>query len=276
MVFDRRRHKPVRPQTHDPEYGIALPAAHLKPGGHIIVLSPAFKWLYSSFDKAIGHYRRYTPADARRLTVAELPLQHIFFLDSVGLFASLANWFLLRAPAPSPSQIRVWDRAMVPASVYTDRIFGSLFGRTIVMIWQKASSGRVGAYTCLAGMKFRCSLSRRRANCFARRAVYATWRRLTGIRRVFWPTPASVDRRGSRSARAEAVFDCRWSCLPVIAPRQTWHRLLLACSSQERFRCAGYQALIEGTGQCRSRCRYMRLRKKKKGLVQLSPSTWLH
>src|SRR5688500_4284746 len=31
----------------------------LDPGGHIIVLSPAFQHLFSPFDKAIGHFRRY-------------------------------------------------------------------------------------------------------------------------------------------------------------------------------------------------------------------------
>lgn len=111
--------------------------AHLKSGGRIIVLSPAFNWLYSPFDRAIGHYRRYTRKDAERLTVPPLSLKQIFFLDSVGLFASLANCLLLRASSPSSRQISMWDRIMVPISVLTDRLFSSMFGRTIVMIWEK-------------------------------------------------------------------------------------------------------------------------------------------
>jgi hypothetical protein len=111
--------------------------AHLSPGGRTIVLSPAFNWLYSPFDKAIGHHRRYTTKDAKRLTVPHLVLQRIFFLDSVGLFASLANRILVKASTPSASQIRFWDRVMVPVSTYSDGIFGSAFGRTIVMVWQK-------------------------------------------------------------------------------------------------------------------------------------------
>ena len=111
--------------------------AHLKPGGRIIVLSPAFNWLYSAFDAAIGHYRRYATRDARRLTVTQLALERIVFLDSIGLFASLWNRLFLRAPALSQREILLWDRAIIPVSVYADRLFGSLFGRTIVMIWQK-------------------------------------------------------------------------------------------------------------------------------------------
>jgi hypothetical protein len=111
--------------------------AHLNPGGRIVVLSPAFNWLYSPFDKAIGHHRRYTTKDAKRLTLPQLTLQHIFFLDSVGLFASLANRLLMKASTPSASQIGFWDRVMVPMSTYTDRVFGSAFGKTIIMVWQK-------------------------------------------------------------------------------------------------------------------------------------------
>jgi SAM-dependent methyltransferase len=115
-----------------------IAVAHLKSGGRIIVLAPAFSWLYSPYDRAIGHYRRYTRRDAKRLAVPKLSLRQTFFLDSAGLFSSLANRLLLRASSPSSGQIRVWDRAMVPISIYTDQLLGSLFGRTIVMIWQKA------------------------------------------------------------------------------------------------------------------------------------------
>ena len=115
-------------------------ALHLKPDGRVIVLSPAFNWLYSPFDKAIGHHRRYKKNDVKRLTAPDLVLQRIFFLDSIGLCASLANKLLLKASAPSVSQIRFWDRVMVPISTYSDRVFGTLFGRTIVMIWQKRPS----------------------------------------------------------------------------------------------------------------------------------------
>jgi hypothetical protein len=115
-----------------------MATAHLQPGGRIIVLSPAFNWLYSPFDKALGHHRRYAPKDARRLTIPQLELQQVFFLDSIGLIASLANRLLLRAAAPSARQIRFWDRVMVTLSTHSDRLLGRMFGRSIVMIWQKS------------------------------------------------------------------------------------------------------------------------------------------
>jgi SAM-dependent methyltransferase len=116
---------------------LRLAATHLRSGGHVVVLSPAFNWLYSEFDRAVGHYRRYTRKDAERLTVQSLFLQRVFFLDSIGFFASLTNRLLLRASAPSKNQVRLWDRRLVPISVYTDMAFGSLFGKSMVMVWQK-------------------------------------------------------------------------------------------------------------------------------------------
>jgi hypothetical protein len=112
-------------------------AALLNTGGRIVVLAPAFNWLYSPFDKTIGHVRRYTKFDAIRLTVPSLTLEDTFYLDSVGILASLANRLILRAASPTANQIQLWDRAMVPISVHVDRLLAYHFGRTIVMVWRK-------------------------------------------------------------------------------------------------------------------------------------------
>ena len=112
-------------------------AAHLRSGGNVVVLSPAFGFLYSPFDKAVGHFRRYRKKDIHRLTVPDLQLRKVFYLDSIGFFASLANRLLLKSTMPSPAQIALWDRLMIPISRYADRLFWPLFGKTIVMVWQK-------------------------------------------------------------------------------------------------------------------------------------------
>ena len=112
-------------------------AAHLVPGGHIVALSPAFNFLYSPFDEAIGHYRRYVRKDARRLASQSLTLQATFFLDSAGFFASALNRLILRKSQPSIGDIQIWDKAIVPISLLTDKILGRLFGKSIVMVWQK-------------------------------------------------------------------------------------------------------------------------------------------
>jgi 2-polyprenyl-3-methyl-5-hydroxy-6-metoxy-1,4-benzoquinol methylase len=121
----------------DDEGELRIAAAHLEVGGQVIVLSPAFNWLYSPFDKAVGHYRRYTKSDVNRLTGSQLVLRRAFFLDSVGLFASLGNRLLLKASLPTSSQIHFWDTVLVPMSEYADGLFSAVLGKTIVFIWQR-------------------------------------------------------------------------------------------------------------------------------------------
>jgi len=80
----------VLEHIEDDEGELCVAATHLAPGGHLVMLSPAFNFLYSPFDKAIGHHRRYTPRDAERLTGPSLTLKQIFFWTvSVTLFLPL-------------------------------------------------------------------------------------------------------------------------------------------------------------------------------------------
>jgi hypothetical protein len=59
------------------------------------------------------------------------------YLDSAGLLATLGNKLFLRSPIPSESQIRFWDRFMVPISRFTDCVLGYAIGRSILMVWRK-------------------------------------------------------------------------------------------------------------------------------------------
>jgi SAM-dependent methyltransferase len=127
----------VLEHIEDDEKEMKLASSHLRPGGNIVVLSPAFQSLYSPFDKAVGHYRRYEKSDVPRLTVNGLALVDVFFLDSIGFLASLTNRMFLKSAMPSPGQIALWDGAMVPISKFTDFLFRALFGRSVVMIWRK-------------------------------------------------------------------------------------------------------------------------------------------
>jgi hypothetical protein len=116
---------------------IAIAAAHLMAGGRLIVLSPAFSWLYSPFDKSLGHHRRYSKKDVKRLTAPGLDLERVFFLDSLGMLLSMANRVILRYTSPTRGQIRLWDRNIIPISKHMDRIFSTIGGRSIVIVWKK-------------------------------------------------------------------------------------------------------------------------------------------
>ncbi|HEX2533100.1 MAG TPA: class I SAM-dependent methyltransferase [Chitinophagaceae bacterium] len=113
-------------------------AGRLLPGGHLIVLSPAYQGLYNAFDKAIGHHRRYSRQTLR--AAAALPglrEQSLFYLESMGVLLLLVNKALMRKSYPSRAQVRFWDRVVVPLSRIIDPLLGYSFGKTIVGVWQK-------------------------------------------------------------------------------------------------------------------------------------------
>ena len=138
--FDTILYMDVLEHIEDDRAELARAAGRLKPGGHMIVLSPAHQWLFTPFDRAIGHYRRYTRASLRAVGPPGLDLVRLIYLDSVGLLASLGNRLVLRSSMPSPGQIRLWDRAMVPLSRLFDPILGHRAGKSILAIWRKPAS----------------------------------------------------------------------------------------------------------------------------------------
>lgn len=114
---------------------------HVRPGGTIVVLSPAHQYLFTPFDKAIGHFRRYNRRSLKAVTPSAVDIETIHYLDSVGFAASLANRLLLRQSMPTVGQIKTWDRLMVPCSRVVDKILFHCFGKTIVGVWRKPTTG---------------------------------------------------------------------------------------------------------------------------------------
>jgi hypothetical protein len=120
-------------------------AGRVADGGCLIVLAPAHQFLFSPFDAAIGHHRRYTAATLQALTPLECRFEFCRMLDSAGFFASLANRLLLRSANPTQAQVQVWDRALVPISWRLDRHLRYRFGKSILALWRRMPSAvRVG------------------------------------------------------------------------------------------------------------------------------------
>lgn len=116
---------------------MARAAARLQPGGALIVLSPAHPFLFTPFDTAIGHYRRYTRRSLRAAMPPGLTEVSLTYLDSVGMFASLGNRLLLGQSMPTAQQIGVWDRYLVPPSRLTDRLTCGHLGKSVLGVWRR-------------------------------------------------------------------------------------------------------------------------------------------
>jgi len=111
--------------------------ARLRMGGRVVALCPAWQFLFTPFDSAIGHYRRHTKSSLRRSAGPGLIERKAFYLDSVGMLASLANKLALRQSMPTPAQVQLWDKWLVPASRLLDPLVGRWLGKSVVLVWEK-------------------------------------------------------------------------------------------------------------------------------------------
>lgn len=116
---------------------LAMAYERLNPSGCVVVLAPAYPFLYSPFDKQVGHFRRYTRHSLCNLAPEGSHVKEAFYLDSVGCAASLANRMALRQSLPTLKQIRFWDRVLVPISRICDPLLCYGVGKTVVAIFQK-------------------------------------------------------------------------------------------------------------------------------------------
>ena len=135
--FDSIIYIDVLEHIEDDKTEMARAAARLSPGGHLIVLAPAHAFLYTPFDAAIGHFRRYCRASLRRAVPAGLSESKIIYLDAAGLLASAANRLLLRQSMPTEQQILAWDRLMIPVSRAIDPLFGHGLGKSVLGVWRR-------------------------------------------------------------------------------------------------------------------------------------------
>jgi SAM-dependent methyltransferase len=135
--FDTLIYIDVLEHIEDDRAELAAAAGRLKTGGHLVVLSPAHQRLYTPFDRAIGHFRRYSARMMRDAAPSNLTAEKIIYLDSVGLLASTANLLFLKQSMPTAAQIQVWDRWMVPVSRLIDPLLRHSIGKTVVGVWSK-------------------------------------------------------------------------------------------------------------------------------------------
>ncbi len=134
--FDTVLYLDVLEHIPDDRREVCDATARLEEGGRLVVLSPAHPCLYSPFDRAIGHCRRYTFRSLGALAGPGLRLVRRRYLDSAGMLLSFGNR-ILRRPMPTLGQILLWDRRVIPLSRVLDRLFAFRLGKSVLCVWEK-------------------------------------------------------------------------------------------------------------------------------------------
>ncbi len=109
----------------------------LKKGGTLVVLTPAYQWLYCRYDKELGHFRRYT-----KKRLSQLISQNGYALEKARYFnlLGIAGWFVLGKLAGKRNlesgELSLFDR-LVPLAKWLDRICFSRAGLSVIVTGRK-------------------------------------------------------------------------------------------------------------------------------------------
>ena len=108
----------------------------LSRGGRILIYVPAFKILFSSMDRRVGHHRRYTlPGLRTAVEAAGLSVEQGRYADCLGFFATLVYKFFGNDSGQIDERALVaYDRIAFPLSRLADIVFGRFFGKNVFLV----------------------------------------------------------------------------------------------------------------------------------------------
>lgn len=107
----------------------------LKRGGRLILWVPAFSFLYSDFDRRIGHHRRYRRTGLRtQLADAGYEVQAVSYVNAVGAVAWLVVARFLRRTPTDGAPVRVFDKYFIPVLKRLERRWCPPFGQSVLAI----------------------------------------------------------------------------------------------------------------------------------------------
>jgi SAM-dependent methyltransferase len=122
---------------HIPDHVGALRAAHrlVRPGGHVVMLVPAFPFAMSRFDRTVGHVRRYTKSSLARVYAdAGLDLRLLHYVNAPGLPAWFVGMRLLGMTPGEGPLLRIWDSVVVRGARAVESRFRPPFGQSVFAV----------------------------------------------------------------------------------------------------------------------------------------------
>jgi len=86
----------------------------VRPGGRLVLLVPSLRALYGTLDEALGHFRRYVPAELTdKLRTAGFHLRHLEYFNLAGVPGWWVAGRVLRRRLIPTGALR-WYETLVP------------------------------------------------------------------------------------------------------------------------------------------------------------------
>lgn len=122
----------------DHQQAIKNTYAFLRKGGFVIILVPAFQFLFNGFDEQLGHYRRYNEKILNRLMEsAGFEVVHSRYFNFIGTLGWFASGSVLRKKMIPGGQMKLYN-ALVPVWKMIDVIMRPFIGLSVIGVGKKS------------------------------------------------------------------------------------------------------------------------------------------
>ena len=112
----------------------------LVPSGRLILFVPALPWLYSDFDKEVGHYRRYTQEGLNGLVEkAGFEIIKSIYMDLLGILPWYTFNVIGNAKAINPKLAKLYDKLGIPLTKSFEKLSPPKIGKNILIVGQKCN-----------------------------------------------------------------------------------------------------------------------------------------
>jgi len=118
----------------------------LAPDGRLLLIVPALPIIYGTVDRSLCHFRRYTPSSLRGvLGSAGYTVDKMWWMNFPGIFGWLLNNRILKRQEESASQIKFYDRFIVPWVRRLESILRPPVGLSLVCVARTGQRCRAAA-----------------------------------------------------------------------------------------------------------------------------------
>ena len=126
----------VLEHVSDDEASLASMFQLLQPGGRLVLLVPSLPAIYGTLDRALGHFRRYTPAELRRkYAAAGFRLRHLEYFNMAGIPGWWFTGRVLKRELIPTGSLR-WYDALVPL-FRLERFFPWRLGQSLIAVGER-------------------------------------------------------------------------------------------------------------------------------------------
>ncbi|RIH66881.1 methyltransferase domain-containing protein [Mariniphaga sediminis] len=109
----------------------------LRPGGNVVILVPAFQFLFNGFDTQLGHYRRYTKKTLKSLMEsAGFEVIHSIYFNFIGVLGWYLSGNILQKKMIPRGQMKLYNE-LVPVWKIIDVFMKYFTGLSVICVGNK-------------------------------------------------------------------------------------------------------------------------------------------